>query len=383
MHVFHREALATEMAARILSAAGPAAAASGLLLVAPRRTGKSTFLRADLVPELRRSGALVIHVDLWEDRSAEPGMVIVEAIRQELWKHAHVMRRLVQAVALDADEADDVSFVLDRVGLGSGISLAAAFELLAADAQQPIVLILDEAQHASTSALGNDALFALKGARDRLNAGPYHGMRILASGSHRDKLAMLCHSHDQPFFCAPWMELPPLGMDFVQWFCTRQTYARPLDAGAVFHAFRRAGYRPQMLQAAALAVPRDTAGDALDLRFASAIDTQITEHRRGQLRVVEALTPLDSTVLRVAAARGHRFSPFWPDTMRAYREVMARLAPDDDTPIDHCHIDLALESLCDKSLLWRNTHGVYALQETGLDALLRDAGMLGVVPALS
>ena len=208
-------------------------------------------------------------------------------------------------------------------------------------------------------------------------------MRIVATGSHRDKLDMLRSDRDQPFFCAPWMELPTLGMDFVQWFCARQSFARRLDAGAVFHAFQRAGYRPQMLQAAAQAVPRDTASDVLDLRFAAAIDAQIAEHRRGQLRVVEARSPLESTVLRVAAARGARFSPFWPDTMRAYREVMARLAPDDETRIDHCNIEIALASLCDKSLLWCGTHGVYAPEETGLDTLLHDAGMLDVVPALS
>jgi len=61
--IFHRTALADDLAARLLAAPTTSAAGSGLFLAAPRRTGKSTFLREDLRPALERHGAIVIYAE--------------------------------------------------------------------------------------------------------------------------------------------------------------------------------------------------------------------------------------------------------------------------------------------------------------------------------
>ena len=72
MSIFHRVALADDLAARLLAAPSTSASGSGLFLAAPRRTGKSTFLREDLRPALERRGATVIYADLWADRVVPP-----------------------------------------------------------------------------------------------------------------------------------------------------------------------------------------------------------------------------------------------------------------------------------------------------------------------
>lgn len=74
-----------------------------------------------------------------------------------------------------------------------------------------IVLIIDEAQHAITSERGSDALFALKAARDELNSSRHKGLRIVATGSNRDKLAMLRNSRDQAICGAPLVSFLRLG----------------------------------------------------------------------------------------------------------------------------------------------------------------------------
>jgi len=48
-------------------------APNGLFLAAPRRTGKSTFLQADLMPELDRRQIVTVYVDLWADQNRDPG----------------------------------------------------------------------------------------------------------------------------------------------------------------------------------------------------------------------------------------------------------------------------------------------------------------------
>jgi hypothetical protein len=82
--VFHRTELAEQMVKGIMASAVGSASASGLFLAAPRRTGKSTFVREDLRPALQRYGATVLYVDLWANKQADPGAVIVGAVRAEL-----------------------------------------------------------------------------------------------------------------------------------------------------------------------------------------------------------------------------------------------------------------------------------------------------------
>lgn len=70
---FRRTNLADQLAGQVLAAGQPSSAPSGVFLSAPRRTGKSTFLREDLRPALEAKGAFVLYVDLWSDKQADPG----------------------------------------------------------------------------------------------------------------------------------------------------------------------------------------------------------------------------------------------------------------------------------------------------------------------
>ncbi|WP_416139832.1 hypothetical protein ACM26W_05460 [Halomonas sp. HK25] len=55
-------------------------------------------------------------------------------------------------------------------------------------------------------------MFALKAARDALNlGGDSPGLRLILTGSSRDKLAMLVLSRDQPFFGSSVTPFPLLG----------------------------------------------------------------------------------------------------------------------------------------------------------------------------
>lgn len=57
---------------------------SGLFLSSLRRTGKTTFLRQDLIPALEVRGALVIYVDLWSDVQASPAALVHSALATAL-----------------------------------------------------------------------------------------------------------------------------------------------------------------------------------------------------------------------------------------------------------------------------------------------------------
>ena len=82
----------------------------------------------------------------------------------------------------------------------------------------------------AASAAGSNGLFALKTARAELNGSAHHGLRIVATGSNRDKLA-------RRFFYAPLVSFPPLGEDYLAWFLEHLDFRAELQAPAVYAWF--------------------------------------------------------------------------------------------------------------------------------------------------
>ena len=378
MPVFHRTALAQDIASKLVRPQATSASGSGLFLAAPRRTGKSTFLREDLRPALEAMGVLVVYADLWENKAADPGVVIIGAIRGALAQREGVVARLARATGMEKLTVGGLGFNLDKVGMPDGASLSAALSALSDETQRLIVLIIDEAQHAITSEAGSNALFALKAARDELNSSAHHGLRIVATGSNRDKLAMLRASKDQAFFGAPLVAFPPLGKDYIAWFIARLDFKDELDVELVHDWFSKAAFRPEVLGAAVDALTYDLAvqrgGYAHQLQ--ALVDEQIQASNAEALRVVHSLTPLQSAVLRVMAMTGIDYAPFEQDTMERYQAVLSKTAPDAKVEPDTANVQQALVALQDKSLVWRAARGVYALEDTFLAELMRKAGML-------
>lgn len=378
MPVFHRTALAQDIASKLVRPQATSASGSGLFLAAPRRTGKSTFLREDLRPALEAMGVLVVYADLWENKAADPGVVIIGAIRGALAQREGVVARLARATGMEEVTVGGLGFNLDKVGMPDGASLSAALSALSDETQRLIVLIIDEAQHAITSEAGSNALFALKAARDELNSSAHHGLRIVATGSNRDKLAMLRASKDQAFFGAPLVAFPPLGKDYIAWFIARLDFKDELDLELVHDWFSKAAFRPEVLGAAVDALTYDLAvqrgGYAHQLQ--ALVDEQIQASNAEALRVVHSLTPLQSAVLRVMAMTGIDYAPFEQNTMERYQAVLSKTAPDAKVEPDTANVQQALVALQDKSLVWRAARGVYALEDTFLAELMRNAGML-------
>ena len=372
-NLFKRTELANEVADKILFTSPTSASSSGLFLAAPRRTGKSTFLREDLRPQLEAKGALVLYVDLWENRQTDPGDAIVNAIRTELAKHDGVIKRLVKSTGLDKISIAGTSFTLDRLGLAQGISLSAALSALSDDVQTPIVLVIDEAQHAITTEGGTNALFALKAARDELNSTRHKGLRVVATGSNQDKLAMLRNSKEQAFFGAPLVRFPSLGRDYVEWFCAHADLGASIDPDVVFDLFSKASFRPEILGAAADTLRFAFGVEKKDIasRFYEEVQLEIDSTNKEAMRVIHSLTPLQSAVFLVLAKAGPDYAPFEAKTMVLYQGSMSSISPESDVAPDLSNVQQALVALQEKGLVWKAARGVYALGDTSLGELLR------------
>jgi hypothetical protein len=359
---------------------------SGMFLAAPRRTGKSTFLNNDFIPECVQRGWLPVYVDLWSDRDAAPAQLISGAIGTALARFEGALARTAKKAGVDKiNLLRTLSWDFTRPQLPAGTTLAQALAVLHQVSGQLVVLIIDEAQHALNSEDGLNAMFALKAARDHLNRGDRpDGLRLVFTGSSRDKLANLVLKSKQPFFGASITPFPLLGRDYVE-FITALWNRRLADSNQfkvedLAYAFELVGRRPEMLNKllAEVSVGLGEAGNLGELLRNGALN-----HQAGVWSDYESawneLTPLQQAVLEVMAERTLGRQPFSPFTEQTLVEVSRKLEQAQAVAnVNTANVQKALEALRDKELVWKANRGEYALEDTAMaEWLARDQAVAG------
>lgn len=366
--IYHRKELAEEYC-RILSGRSPVNnATSGLFLAAPRRTGKSTFLRQDLVPEAENLDWLPIYVDLWADKTRNPAELIAEAIAAELDKHAPVAKRALRAIGISKVGAAGTTIDIGDGKSQGGITIGAALKKLWEKLLKPIMLVIDEAQHALTTPEGDKALFALKAARDELNQEAGKGTRLLLvmTGSSRDKLTFMVANRKQAFYGAEITRFPLLDDKFVEAYAkdfNRQfNTAHQFTLDAMKKAFELVGRRPEKLRAAVSEAVANCLGpnglaEMVTTGAAKLQQAAWDEFSNSYTR----LTPPQKAVLDAIARLTPNYEPYGAEAMEAYQKVLGS-EPKSST------IQGAIKALQVRELVWQSARGSYAFD----DELLRD-----------
>lgn len=358
--IFHRAVLAQNIALRALSHRG----LSGVFISAPRRTGKSTLIKEDMLPFFEKKGVEVIYVDLWQNRDRDPGELISEAVADHLRTREGALLQWARKGGLDRVKVGGIEVDINKVGIGQGKSFAKALSELSDATGAMIVLVIDEAQHAMTTEAGATALFSLKAARDELNGSTHHGFRLIATGSNRDKLHLLAQGKDQAFMGAATMDLEPLGKDYIEW--ERALHDGPFRPSieSMGKVFASAGHRPETLRKVLddLAFRFDVTVENVDALFEQAFDQVMVDARQAFMRQINSLPPLQAAVITVMAREGIDFAPFRPHTIDLYENQCIALSRE-PVRIDDSAVQYALEALRTKTLVWKSARGVYAVED--------------------
>ena len=315
--IFHREALADMQAKSIISGRG----ASGVFLSAPRRTGKSTFIREDLVPKLTSLGVEVIYVDLWADRAEDPGNMIADAVGNHLRKNESKLVQWAKNSGINKLSMAGVQVDFGKVGIGAKETFSSGLAALSDATKSLIVLVIDEAQQAITSGKGSDALFALKAARDELNSSLHHGFRLVATGSNRDKLSMLVNVKDQAFYGALLVTLPFLDDEFLKWEQSKFDGAVTPSINAMRESFISCGYRPEFLIQCldVLALQPDLNQTNVDGRLLDEMQRKMGDSKKDFVRLLNSLPPMQAAVIRVMAEDNELYAPFKTETVKRFK----------------------------------------------------------------
>lgn len=367
--IYHRPALAAEMAEQLIHPkALDEGLRSGLFVSGVRRTGKTTFLIADLIPALEARGAIVIYVDLWSDVQANPSQLLRQAIQATLRElespAAAIWSRIKKIAALEvASHGLKFKFALDKLGEVDGVTLADALTQVVDQAETDVVLIVDEVQHALSSDNGSEMLFALKAARDAINARPTTPGHFLfiGTGSHRALVNELTSRRNQAFAGATSVAYPVLNGEYVEYVLRRlgEESAEGLPTlAAASRAFKLLGHRPEELMKALRLLRQDGASEApADQRLEwiartlrmSAADVEITR--------IEQLGGLAVAVFdRIANSHAGARGLFSSDAAAAYSKAIGR-----EVRIEE--IQPVVNTLVSENLILRKSHGVYTASD--------------------
>lgn len=361
---YHREQYATDLAQQLLKpTALQVQVRSGVFLSGIRRIGKTTFLRQDLIPALELMGALVIYVDLWADRSKSPASLVYEAVRSTLIDLTAPGTKLLERFkGLNIGAAGfSFGFQVDSVGKPDGTTLSDVFTELVDTVKTDVVLIMDEVQQALGNDEGSNLLFALKAARDAVNARPDTPgyLLFLGTGSHKSLVADMATRRSQPFAGAVSTEYDPLGVDFVRWKYQQleQMSGIKLPSQEVtYQGFLAVGQRPEELQNALVLL--QSRPEPPDLAFPIICSTLAAAASDVEITTIETMGDLASVIFDriVHGGDSGESGLFSADAIKDYSEQIGMAI---DTP----QVQNMVDRLIAANLIHRQSHGVYAVAD--------------------
>lgn len=376
MDLFHRSDLAHQMAKQLLHpGALDQGLRSGLFLSGLRRTGKTTFLRQDLIPALEGMGAIVIYVDLWADTKADPATLVHVAIRtalEDLQKPASsTLNRLARLKGLNIGAAGiNFGFQLNDVGAAGGPTLADALTEVVDRAMADVVLIVDEVQQALAGDEGAQMLLAIKAARDAINprpGTPGHFI-FIGTGSHRAQVVGMTLQGKHAFAGATSVEYPTLEKDYVDYVLKAVSGdgAKVLPSLPVaFTAFDTLGRRPEELIRALRQLQQVDPAEAD--RFLPVIAATLKAAAADvELRKVEEMGVLAGAIFdRIARAEGDASGLFAAEALLEYTDVVGREVAADQ-------VQRIAEDLRNANIIMRTGHGKYAVTDPFVQSAWRE-----------
>lgn len=383
MKHFPRPALAAELADRM---SGKSVLTNPFVfLAAPRRVGKSEFLRNDLMPACTNLRWITVYVDLWKDRNAPP----LSLIQKALWKEAEKHLGLVQQLARKAGTTEvgisagigSFKFDPNRMQIGVESTIEELMAYIMHRTSMPLLLIVDEAQHALNSDDGTTAMFTLKACREEFNQSPEwqehvkakYPLMCVMTGSHRDKLARLCTAKQSPFYGSSVDAFALLNREYVEFFVNEvreNTGGKiELDVSRTNKVFDLLGRRPELLA--------EVVGKAILAGQLETLDQDIQDKATKLLGDIDgemeesylALTPLQQAVFEVVAT-GDRVSPYAQSSLEAYAAKLG-------APVTAQAAQAAIEGLRNADLLWKPAKGDYQLEDTAYRAWFQRRNSVG------
>jgi AAA domain len=235
-------------------------------IFAPRRTGKTIFLRKDLTPAAEAAGFTVAYADLWQTR-LKPGIAIVRGLEEALnpktlaQKALHKLQEPVKRVKASGSAGHFKGAIEVEMGdeKKEATELALRIEELVVKlvSRKELLLLVDEAQELARNKENELMAMALRTAITKNS----DKLRVVFTGSSRTQLANVFSNSNAPLFSvgATVQEFPRLGREFVEFVAEKFRIAsgRTLALAAGWTAFEEFRQQPEPFLSAVVALLMD------------------------------------------------------------------------------------------------------------------------------
>jgi hypothetical protein len=275
----------------------------GVTLFAPRRQGKTSFVKHELLPAAHEFGWRTFYVDLWK-RRGDPELGLVEALEAFVEQRQGGLRRKLRLKEVKGKAKAPgvgVEAILEPTARRPDDSLEnrldAALSALVKDGVT--LLVLDEVQ-ALAGARREDFVAALRTALQKFQG----KLLVFYTGSSREQLNAMFRKQKAPLFASAMpVQLPELHDDFVD---DRLAFLAQRSAVAVsktdfLQAFDDLGRTPEFFNE--LVLHLIIAGDG---NVSKALEAWQSAHREaGAGAVLDELRPIELAVMHLLAMRDH------------------------------------------------------------------------------
>jgi uncharacterized protein len=324
-----------------------------LAIFGPRQIGKTHFLTHDLAEAAEARGWSVLYADLWgqPDPLGSVNTALAAMLRSLQTRTGRTAVTSVGALGVSVGLAAPVALVAPQ---DPAALLATQFaELRRLQPDQPVLIMLDEAQTLVRSGAGDAAMKAI---RSLFNSNP-GAVLLLFTGSSKSQLMALVGDHSKTAFkLAAHMDFPLLGLAFVTFIASRIKTISQRDIPVVDldWAFSQLLHRPgEMIDFARFMV---TEVPQVDVRTALEAFKQRNQPDLAMQTRFAGCTPLQQALMLEVASGAKLFS----------RETRERLAASvrQPTPIAPASVHNTLSQLEAMGILAkRELRGQYAFED--------------------
>ncbi|CAN7658184.1 AAA family ATPase [Variovorax sp. LjRoot84] len=358
-----------ELAKRYLALlqAGPVVSTT---IFAPRRTGKTVFLRKDLTPAADAAGFTVAYVDLWQTR-LNPGIAIVRGLEEALTprtlaqKALHKLHEPVKKVKASGSAGELKGAI--EVELGDAkkeaTELALRIEELVVKlvSKKKLLLLVDEAQELARSKENALMAMALRTAITKNS----DKLRVVFTGSSRTQLANVFSNSTAPLFSvgAAVQEFPLLGRELVEFVAKKFQVAsgRTLDVAAGWTAFQEFHQQPEPFLSVVVAMLMDP---SLTLERAVATEKAEQDKEENHEGTWASLDAMQRQLLLLFVNDPHA-KPFGKTALAKLAKALGvpSLAPSD--------VQYSLNNLKSKTIISKAPGGVHTFESAAFERWVR------------
>ncbi|MGD1524154.1 hypothetical protein [Vibrio owensii] len=334
-------------------------------IFAPRKRGKTEFIRKDVIPACHEREILPVYIDFWKIKD-DPAAAFIHGVEEAIESNQGWFKGLLSKFKMGGklelkptSASASVTVEASESKVGSE-SLLNAFRLLE-KCDKPVLLLLDEVQHLATKESFSDFTSSL---RSFMVNGDDKHIKGIFTGSSQSGLTRLFNDSKAPFYnSSQTLAFKELDIDFVTFELqnfSKASGGATLDANEALEVFKKQGRAPgrfvDLLKTMVLNAVHDLEEGVkkFDRELAIAANESYIE-------LVSELKPLDLTLLRLIAMGEN--SKFYTEQGKA--KIVA-LASTENIPTSRTSISNSITRLSNDGIIFSIKHGTWQLEDPAL-----------------